>query len=64
MTPGEDDGEKTDKDKASDEDEKSDENKDTSKTTEEATPNKGSDNSGNLVNVAYSLLLIIYLVLF
>ena len=64
VTPGEDDGEKTDKDKASDEDEKSDENKDTSKTTEAATPNKGSDNSGNLVNVAYSLLLIIYLVLF
>ena len=52
------------KDETSDEDEKSDENKDTSKTTEAATPNKGSDNSGNLVNVAYSLLLINYLVLF
>jgi hypothetical protein len=55
---------KTDKGKTSDETENSDGNKDTSETTQAATPNKGNDNSGNLINVAYSLLLINYLVLF
>ena len=55
---------KTDIGKTSDETENSDGNKDTSETTQAATPNKGNDNRGNLINVAYSLLLINYLVLF
>lgn len=66
MTP--DDGktdkeEKSDGAKTSDKDESSDAIKDASDTTAAPATKKENENSGNLINVAYSLLLINYLVL-
>ena len=66
MTP--DDGktdkeEKSDGAKTSDKGESSEAIKDASDTTASPATKKENENSGNLINVAYSLLLINYLVL-
>ena len=55
--------EKSDGAKTSDKDESSDAIKDASDTTAAPATKKENENSGNLINVAYSLLLINYLVL-
>ena len=55
--------EKSDGAKTSDKDESSEAIKDASDTTASPATKTENENSGNLINVAYSLLLINYLVL-
>ena len=59
-----DEAEKSDGTKTSDKEESSEAIKDTSDTTTEPATKKENENRGSLINVAYSLLLINYLVLF